>query len=64
MPPIDVLTGKAQADAAAECKVKVFVFSTLEDVDKRSKARAGLPCSLLCCKLLLCMVVWHRNIVA
>ena len=33
--------GKAQADAAAGCKVKVFVFSTLEDVDKRSKVRVG-----------------------
>lgn len=40
------MTGKAQADAAAACKVKVFVFSTLEDVDRRSKASQALPCSL------------------
>ena len=37
-----VHAGKAQADAAAGCKVKVFVFSTLEDVDKRSQVR-GRP---------------------
>jgi hypothetical protein len=34
-----LVAGKAQADAAAAAGVKVFVFSTLEDVDKRSKVQ-------------------------
>ena len=34
------MVGKAQADAAAAAGVKMFVFSTLEDVDERSKVHA------------------------
>ena len=38
--------GKAQADAAAGCEVKVFVFSTLEDVDRRSQVSIIAGCRL------------------
>ena len=41
-------TGKIMADAAAAAGVKVFVFSTLEDADKRCKA------SLLYVPLCMC----------
>ena len=35
---LPVHAGKMMADAAAAAGVKVFVFSTLEDVEKRTKA--------------------------
>ena len=45
--------GKAQADAAAVAGVKVLVFSTLEDVDKRSNVRPAPALTMLLLTLAL-----------
>ena len=41
-------SGKLQADAAAAAGVKVFQFSTQEDVEKRTQARRQQPNLVIC----------------